>query len=174
MEGNNGYSSCLQRSGDDSFTSDGDAGESVGYTGSSNDQRLVLAARSGCRTAFNNLWELYSRRVYRTILGITNNAQDAEDALQDSFFRAFVVLDSFEGRASFYSWLTRIAINSALGVLRKRRSHPETSLNTTSLQEDESAPEGFRDWLQILSKPMPSIRTHKAYAGDRPTPHEPA
>jgi RNA polymerase sigma-70 factor, ECF subfamily len=127
------------------FISDGDVDESVGYTGSSNDRKLVLAARSGCQTAFNKLWELYSRRVYRTILGITNNAQDAEDALQDSFFRAFLALDSFEGRASFYSWLTRIAINSAFGILRKRRSQPETYLNTTSQQEDESAPEEFRD-----------------------------
>jgi RNA polymerase sigma-70 factor (ECF subfamily) len=120
------------------FTSDGDAG-------SLNDQQLVLAARSGCRTAFNKLWELYSRRVYRTILGITNNAQDAEDALQDSFLRAFLALESFEGRASFYSWLTRIAINSALGILRKRRRRPETPLYPTYEQEDESAPAKFRD-----------------------------
>jgi RNA polymerase sigma-70 factor, ECF subfamily len=143
------------------FTSDGGAGESVGCTGSSNDQHLVLAARSGCRTAFNELWELYSRRVYRTILGITNNAQDAEDALQDSFFRAFQAFDSFEGRASFYSWVTRIAINSALGILRKRRSHPETSLNTTSQQEDESAPEEFRD---LAPDPEQAYAQHQRHA----------
>jgi RNA polymerase sigma-70 factor, ECF subfamily len=109
------------------------------------DQCLILAAQSGCRSAFNELWDLYSRRVYRTILGITKNVQDAEDALQDAFLRAFVALESFEGRASFYTWLTRIAINSALGILRKHRSRPETSLNSTSQDGEESAPEELRD-----------------------------
>jgi len=143
------------------FPSDGNAAGSVDYTGSLSDRHLVLAARSGCRMAFNKLWELYSRRVYRTILGITNNEQDAEDALQDSFFRAFLALDSFEGRASFYSWLTRIAINSALGILRKRRSHPETSLNTTSQQEEESAPEEFRD---LAPNPEQAYAQHQRHA----------
>jgi RNA polymerase sigma-70 factor, ECF subfamily len=109
------------------------------------DQRLVLAAQSGCQAAFGELWTLYSRRIYRTVFSITNNAQDAEDAMQESFLRAFLHLESFEGRSRFYSWLTRIAINSALGILRKRRSHPETILNSTFQQEDESAPEEFID-----------------------------
>jgi RNA polymerase sigma-70 factor, ECF subfamily len=120
-------------------------GDEAGYTASLSDQHLVLAARSGCRTAFDELWDLYSRRVYGTIFSIVKNPQDAEDALQDSFLRAFLALESFEGRASFYTWLTRIAINSALGILRKRRRIPETSLDSTSRQEDEQAPEDFRD-----------------------------
>jgi RNA polymerase sigma-70 factor (ECF subfamily) len=142
------------------FTSDGHAGKSVGCTGASNDYHLVSAARSGCRTAFNQLWELYSRRIYRTILGITKNVQDAEDALQDSFFRAFIALDSFEGRASFYSWLTRIAINCALGILRKRRSHPESSLDTTSQHEDESAPQEFID---LAPDPEQTYAQHQSH-----------
>src|ERR1700733_2774350 len=109
------------------------------------DQHLVVAARSGCRTAFNELCHLHSRRIYRTIFNITKNAQDAEDALQESFLRAFLALRSFEGRASFNTWLTRIAINSALAMLRKRRCHPETSLDSTSRQEDEDGLEDFRD-----------------------------
>ncbi len=115
------------------------------YTTSPSDQHLVLAARSGCRTAFNELWDLYSRRIYRTTLSITKNAQDAEDALQDSFLRAFLALETFEGRASFYTWLTRIAINSALGILRKRGCRPETSLNSTSQPEVENTPEELKD-----------------------------
>jgi RNA polymerase sigma-70 factor (ECF subfamily) len=110
------------------------------------DQHLILAARSNCQAAFNELWDLYSRRVYRTILSITKNPQDAEDALQDSFLRAFLALESFEGRASFYTWLTRIAINSALGILRRRRCRPESSLDSSSQQEEEIAPEELRDW----------------------------
>src|SRR5579859_4234848 len=49
------------------------------------------------------------------------------DGLQDTFFRAYRSLGSFEGRARFSSWLTRIAINSALMILRRRRARPETS-----------------------------------------------
>jgi RNA polymerase sigma-70 factor, ECF subfamily len=110
------------------------------------DHHLVLAARSGCRTAFNELWNLYSRRIYKTVFKIMKNKQDAEDALQDSFFRAFLSLESFEGRSSFYSWLTRIAINSALGILRRRRSRPEISHISVFQQEDEGALEELRDW----------------------------
>jgi RNA polymerase sigma-70 factor (ECF subfamily) len=127
------------------FTSDGDSGQCVAHTASSKEQHLVLAARSGCRIAFNELWDLYSRRVYRTLLGITNNPQDAEDALQDAFLRAFLALNSFEGRANFYTWLTRIAINSALGTLRKRRCRPETSLGANSQHEDDGPQDGFKD-----------------------------
>lgn len=115
------------------------------YPDSRSDHRWVLAAQSGCKEAFDELWNLYSRRIYRTVLNITKNTYDAEDAMQDSFLRAFLAFDNFEGRASFYSWLTRIAINSALAILRKRRSHPETSLDPAANQEDNAAPAEFRD-----------------------------
>jgi RNA polymerase sigma-70 factor (ECF subfamily) len=115
------------------------------HAASLSDRCLVLAARSGCQMAFGKLWNLYSRRVYRTIVNIVKNPQDAEDALQDSFLRAFLALESFEGRSSFYSWLTRIAINSALAMLRKRRYRPETSLDSTSLQDAEPTSEYLRD-----------------------------
>jgi RNA polymerase sigma-70 factor (ECF subfamily) len=109
------------------------------------DQRLVFAAQSGCQASFNELFCLYSRRVYRTALTITKNAGDAEDAMQDAFLRAFVAINRFEGRASFYSWVTRIAINSALMILRKRRTHPEILLGTAGELHDEIAPMDFQD-----------------------------
>jgi RNA polymerase sigma-70 factor (ECF subfamily) len=80
---------------------------------------------------------MYSRRVYSTILSITQNKEDAEDALQDSFLKAYLALASFEGRANFYSWLTRIAINTSLMVLRKRRARPETWLHPVTEQEED-------------------------------------
>lgn len=124
--------------------SDISAPELDGDTATSGDQQLVAAARSGSRTAFNELCHLYSRRLYKKTLSITRNAQDAEDALQESFLRAFLALESFEGRASFYTWLTSIAINSALGILRKHRRRPEISLDSTSRQEEESVLEELR------------------------------
>jgi RNA polymerase sigma-70 factor (ECF subfamily) len=128
-----------------SLRPDDDVSRGGDYTTSPTDQQLVFAARSGCRSAFNELWNLYSRRVYSTVFNITKNRQDAEDALQDSFFRAFLALESFEGRSSFYSWLTRIAINSALGMLRKRRCRPESSHALTFEHEEERTPREIVD-----------------------------
>jgi len=67
--------------------------------------------------------------VFRTVLKITGNVDDAEDVLQDAWMRAFIHIRSFDGRASFSTWMTRIAINSALSVLRKRRKRKEFSLD---------------------------------------------
>lgn len=86
---------------------------------------LVAAAKAGSPNAFAELQSQYSRRLYRTIFGITKNHEDTEDALQDTFLHAFVAIRNFEGRSSVYSWMTRIAINSALMILRKQRSRPE-------------------------------------------------
>jgi RNA polymerase sigma-70 factor (ECF subfamily) len=106
---------------------------------------LVSAAQAGSSTAFGELRNLYSRRVYRKLLTITKNREDAEDALQDAFLRAYLALHTFEGRSSFYSWLTRIAINSALIILRKRRARPEVSFDNPSETQDETSGFEFRD-----------------------------
>jgi RNA polymerase sigma-70 factor (ECF subfamily) len=74
---------------------------------------------------FHKLYALYSKRLYATIVAITKHPQDAEDALQDTFLRAYRAIHTFEGRSNIYSWLTRIAINSALMILRRQRVRPE-------------------------------------------------
>ncbi len=89
------------------------------------DRDLVSAAQAGSPRAFAELYAIYSRRLYKRLLGITRNPEDAEDALQETFMRASLAFHTFEGRASVYSWLTRIAINSALMILRKRRVRAE-------------------------------------------------
>jgi RNA polymerase sigma-70 factor (ECF subfamily) len=101
------------------------------------DSRLASAALAGCADAFAELQQLYSRRLYSTIFRIIKNREDAEDVLQETFLRAYLALHSFEGRSSFYSWLTRIGINSALMVLRKRRARPEIVTNSTDESQDE-------------------------------------
>jgi len=85
----------------------------------------VLAAQNDSPFAFQNLYALYARRLYRSIVSITKNPQDAEDALQDTFLRAYLAIHTFEGKSGIYSWLTRIAINSALTILRRQRVRPE-------------------------------------------------
>jgi RNA polymerase sigma-70 factor (ECF subfamily) len=102
------------------------------------DQDLVAAAKEGSSDAFAEIQRLYSRQLYITIFRITRNREDAEDALQDTFLRAYLALSGFEGRSSVYSWLTRIAINSALMVLRKRRNRTEAPFDLSSEQETGS------------------------------------
>src|ERR1700733_709043 len=82
---------------------------------------LVSMAKLGDSDAFVELSRLHSNRLLRTIYQITRNWHDAEDALQDATLRAFSHLKDFQEKSSFYTWLTRIAINSALMILRKRR-----------------------------------------------------
>lgn len=113
--------------------------------GDGRDLALVAAAQSGSAAAFAELREIYSSRVYRTIMAITKNHEDAEDVLQDAFLRAYLALKNFEGRANFYSWLTRIAINSALMLLRKRRSRPEVAFASGTENPDEPQTFEFPD-----------------------------
>ena len=86
---------------------------------------IVSAAQAGSATAFADLYSIHCRRLYRTILRITKNSHDAEEALQDTFLRAYLAIKTFEGKSNVHTWLTRIAVNSALMILRKQRAHPE-------------------------------------------------
>ena len=106
---------------------------------------LVTAARAGSSTAFAELREIYWQRIYRQLLTITKNREDTEDALQDAFLRAYLALHTFEERSSFYSWLTRIAINSALLILRKRRTRFELSFDHPNDVEEDNSVFEFRD-----------------------------
>jgi RNA polymerase sigma-70 factor, ECF subfamily len=82
---------------------------------------LVSMAKLGDRDAFVALSKPYADRILRTIYHITRNWHDAEDALQDAMLRAFAHLNNFQEKSSFSTWVTRIAINSALMMLRKKR-----------------------------------------------------
>jgi RNA polymerase sigma-70 factor (ECF subfamily) len=94
------------------------------------DQNLLSAAMGGDLAAFSDLCRLHSPRLFRSIRQITRNHEDAEDALQDALMRAFVHLRSFDGRAQFATWLTRIALNSALMILRKKKHYAAVSIDS--------------------------------------------
>lgn len=83
---------------------------------------LVARAKAGDAGAFSDLVTHYDRRVYRMAKQITQNDDDAEDVLQETFLKAYSHLDNFQGNSKFYTWLVRIAVNEALMKLRKRRS----------------------------------------------------
>jgi RNA polymerase sigma factor (sigma-70 family) len=95
----------------------------------SNEEMLIRAAKVGEHSAFSELWRRHSTRAFRSAYRITSNREDAEDALQNAFLNAFVHVKNFDGRSTFATWLTRIVINSALMVLRKRRACPEISID---------------------------------------------
>src|SRR5271170_7013229 len=85
------------------------------------DSMLASRAKSGDTDAFVELSKRHANKVFQATYRVTRNRQDAEDALQDAFLNAFTHMKNFEGRSSFSTWLTLIAINSALMILRKKR-----------------------------------------------------
>jgi len=86
------------------------------------ERTLMEAAKGGHSTAFGMLCERHAQQLLGAAHRITRSREDAEDAVQDALLSAFVHLRDFDGRSSFATWLTRIAINSALMILRKKRS----------------------------------------------------
>lgn len=86
------------------------------------DERLVELARQGSESAIRMLVKRNNQRLFRVARGIVRNDGEAEDVVQETYVRAFTKLDSFRGDASFSTWLTRIALNEAMGRMRRRRS----------------------------------------------------
>jgi RNA polymerase sigma factor (sigma-70 family) len=93
------------------------------------DELLVLEAQAGEEWAFVELCFRHSRRVIFMLSKITRNREDAEDVFQESILKAFVHLGNFNRASSFSTWLTRISINSALMMLRRKRGRPEVSID---------------------------------------------
>ena len=108
------------------------------------DSALVTAAKHGHAEAFEKLVLRYRRRVFATALRITNNREDAEDVVQESFHKVFLHLCEFEERSQFSTWLIRIAMNEALMLLRRRRGILET-LPETGDEDGNSAFDVFVD-----------------------------
>ena len=101
----------------------------------------IERAQSGDSDAFRLLVEQHSRAVFRLAFRMTGNEQDAEDVVQETFLRAYRQLDKYEARASFSTWLYRIASNYSLDLIRMRKRHEDK-------RERGSAEE--RDILQTL------------------------
>src|ERR1700681_2944930 len=107
----------------------------IGSLAGAEDMVLVAAAKSGSSHAFEVLVERHARRILRVAQRVIGNREDAEDIVQQSFQKAFVHLQKFEGRSSFSTWLTRIAINQSLMKLRTRRSR-ELHLDPPAATDD--------------------------------------
>src|SRR5579862_4487448 len=91
-------------------------------TGVFDESALVAKARDGDTSAYNELVNRYSTKIFRLAKHITQHEEDAEDVLQETFLKAFEHLGDFQGQSKFYTWIVRIAVNESLMKLRKRKS----------------------------------------------------
>ena len=110
------------------------------------EQALVDRARTGDASAFTELVDKYERKIFRLAKHITQNDEDAEDVLQESFMKAYSNLDSFQGQSKFYTWLVRIAVNEALMKLRKRKSDRTVSLDEPHETEEDTVSREIAVW----------------------------
>ena len=113
----------------------------VSQPASDADLELVRRVQGGDTAAFEGLVGRHERRLFRTLLGITGNREDAEDGVQNAFMKAYQHLGDFQGASLFSTWLMRIAINEGLERLRRRKA-------TVSLDEEAEEREDFRP-LQV-------------------------
>jgi RNA polymerase sigma-70 factor, ECF subfamily len=90
---------------------------------------LVAQSREGDGRAFGELVRRYESKIFRLAQHVTQNREDAEDVLQETFLKAYEHLDQFQGAAKFYTWIVRIAVNQALMKLRRRRTDRSVSLD---------------------------------------------
>jgi RNA polymerase sigma-70 factor (ECF subfamily) len=95
------------------------------------ESQLVAQSREGDTSAFNELVRRYERKIFRLAQHITQNREDAEDVLQETFLKAYEHLDQFKGDAKFYTWIVRIAVNQALMKLRRRKTDKSVSIDET-------------------------------------------
>jgi RNA polymerase sigma-70 factor (ECF subfamily) len=92
---------------------------------------LVAQSREGDAEAYGQLVRRYQSKIFRLAQHITQNREDAEDVLQETFLKAYEHLDQFQGNSKFYTWIVRIAVNQALMKLRRRKNDKSVSLDET-------------------------------------------
>jgi RNA polymerase sigma-70 factor (ECF subfamily) len=121
------------------------------------DVALVHAVKSGDVEAFGELVNRYDRQLFRVAQHITHNREDAQDAVQEAFLKAFENLAAFEEKAKFSTWLVRIVINQSLMKLRKQRT-----ANVVSVDEDFNNPEHDAMPLEIADWSANPEKDYKA------------
>jgi len=130
-------------------------GSSIPVDREHSEKWLVEAAQGGYSAAFATLCQRYTNQILRAAYRITRSREDAEDAVQESLLSAFIHIADFDGRSSFGTWLTRIAINSSLVILRKRRASREIPMDSSN---------EFGEKLPVQEPADPALNPEKEYA----------
>lgn len=123
------------------------------------DQELLVALCQGETAAFQQLFDVYSDKIYRLAVGLLQDEAEAEGVVQDTFLRLIEHLDRFEGRAKLGTWLYRVAYNASMDRLRQRR--PLLPLNNEI--DDETAspvPLILTDWRHVPEQYLTEEEIH--------------
>jgi len=110
------------------------------------DMALVHACKRGDAAAFEQLVRRYDRRLLSIAQHVTHNREDAQDAVQEAFLKAFRKLTQFQENSQFSTWLIRITVNESLMKLRKQRAIREVSIDEDSLSDEDMGPFELADW----------------------------
>jgi RNA polymerase sigma-70 factor (ECF subfamily) len=102
------------------------------------DQQLVMGLKQGDDAAFRELVETRQGLVYNTVLGLVQNAEDAEDVSQEVFIKVYESVAQFKGESAFSTWLYRVAVTTALEFLRKKKRKKRFAFLTSLFGEDQS------------------------------------
>jgi len=127
------------------------------------DETVIARVLAGDRGAFEVLMRRYNRRVYRAARAVLRDEAEAEDVVQDAWVRAYTHLRQFTGRASFATWLTRIAINESLARRRYRVRHIALDEHASALPAGTRPPDQEVDARQVASALEAAIDTLPAH-----------
>ena len=114
----------------------------------SSDWELVQKCQAGEIGAFQELVSRYHQKIYVVIVGLLRNREDALDVAQETFFRAYRKIKSFQGGSSFYTWLYRIAVNMAIDLQRRQKRNPldfRETMDGLFEEQNEVARDPFSD-----------------------------
>lgn len=112
------------------------------------DQELVMRCQAGEMNAFQELVSRYHQKVFMVSLGLLRNRDDALEVAQETFFRAYRKIKSFQGGSSFYTWLYRIAVNISIDTQRRQKRNPldfRESMDAVFEAQNEVAKDPFAD-----------------------------
>jgi RNA polymerase sigma-70 factor, ECF subfamily len=112
------------------------------------DSELVQKSQAGETNAFQELVSRYHQKVFMVILGLLRNREDALEVAQETFFRAFRKINSFQGSSSFYTWIYRIAVNMSIDAQRRQKRNPldfRESMDDVMEAQNEVANDPFGD-----------------------------
>jgi RNA polymerase sigma-70 factor, ECF subfamily len=109
------------------------------------DAVLVAGAKTGDTRAFELLVGRHERKIFSLAQRLTRNREDAEDVVQQSFQKAFIHLKKFQGESLFSTWLTRISMNEALMLLRRKRGSREVPIAESTKEDETALPLDFPD-----------------------------
>ncbi len=129
---------------------------------SEDDRRLIADCLGGQRDAFGELVFRYQTRLYNAVIRLVDHPEDAADVVQDAFLNAYQSLHSFKGDAEFFTWLYRIAFNTAISMKRKKRAAISLDSGASEASIDPHDPSEYIKPGAVLERSEEEIRLQEA------------